>query len=70
MKKNLLYSLVFAAVGFVAMGLKHIIVYQSMFQEKFTNQSALDILISVICCYIIGLLFIWSLDISFTKKKK
>lgn len=68
MKKNLLYALVFAVVGFIGMGLKHIIVYQSMFQEKFTNQSALDILISAIFCYLIGLLFVWGLDISFKKK--
>ncbi|MGW7927283.1 hypothetical protein [Staphylococcus xylosus] len=68
MKKNLLYALVFAAVGFIAMGLKHIIVYQSMFQEKFTNQSALDILISTIICYLVGLLFVWGLDLNFKKK--
>lgn len=66
MKKNILYALLFAVVGFIAMTLKHITVYQSVFQEKFNNYGVLDVVISTIFCFIVGLFITWALDL---KKK-
>lgn len=67
MKKNLLYASLFAVVGFIAMTLKHIIVYPNVYQQTFNNHSVLDVVISTVFCFIVGLFMAWALDL---KKRK
>ena len=69
LKKRLLYALLFALVTFVAQSLKYITFYQTVYGQSINN-FVLDIVISTIYGFVIGLFFTWCLDLEKNAKLK
>lgn len=63
MKQHLFYALLFAIVVFLSEGFKHLIIYFSFLRITFTDNSALDILISVIFGFLFGLFISWTFNL-------
>lgn len=69
LKSRLLYALLFAVVTFVSQSLKYITFYQTVYGQSINN-FVLDIALSTIYGFIIGLFFTWCLDLNQNTKIK